>query len=787
MLGTHSIKCESMGKFGIGQAVRRVEDQRFLTGRGRYTDDITVAGQACLYVLRSPHGHADILSLDVEAARSAPGVIGILTNADLEAANVGPLPVEGIPPGADGKSPPPPYRPVLAKGRVRYVGEPVAAVIADTLAHAKDAAELIAVDYRDLPAASLPADAVKPGAPELHPEEAPGNVLVHWFSGDRAKVDAAFAAAHKIVTIDLINSRLVPTAMEPRAAIGEFDAGSGRFTLTLGCQGAHKMRDWVSKAMHMEPAMIRVLSPDVGGGFGMRYFLYNEPLLCMQAARAFGVPVKWTADRSESFLSDGHGRDQVNHAELALDKDGTFLALKVSNLGNVGAYLSQFAAYVQTMAGCGMACGAYRIPAACVDVKVVVTNTAPVDAYRGAGRPESAYTIERLVEKAAREMGVSAVELRRRNFIRPDEFPYKTPLGPKYDTGRYAELMDEALKRADVTGLPARRAAAKRQGKLRGLGISYYVEACAGNGGEQPQLRFEQDGRLTILIGTQSNGQGHETAYGQIAAAALGISLENITVKQGDSDAIPTGGGTGGSRSIPIGGSAVMTNTVKMIDQGKTLAAELLEAAAVDVEFEDGKFRIAGTDRAVTWPAVIAASYDDARRPEGVQPGLFVTENYNPEGATFPNGCHVCEIDIDQATGTVEWVKYTIQDDLGYALNPLLMEGQVVGGAVQGLGQALFEHAVYDETGQLTTGSFMDYCMPRADSTPAFDFAYTEVPTPRNALGIKGAGEAGTIGATPAVVNAVLDALAPLGITHLDMPLTPLKVWQAIQAAASAA
>lgn len=772
-----------MGKFGVGQAIRRVEDQRFLTGAGRYTDDITVAGQACLYVLRSPHGHADILSMDIEAARSAPGVIGILTAADLEAANVGPLPVDGIPPRTDGTLPAPPPRPVLARTRVRYVGEPVAAIIADTLAHARDASEMIEVDYRDLPAVALPAEAVKPGAPELHPAEAPGNVLVHWFLGDRPKVEAAFAKAHKIVTIDLINSRLVPTAMEPRASIAEFDEESGRFTLTVGCQGAHKMREWVAKAMHMPQESIRVLSPDVGGGFGMRYFLFNEYLLCMQAARAFGVPVKWTADRSESFLSDGHGRDQVNHAELALDKDGTFLALKVSNLGNVGAYLSQYSAFVQTMAGCGMACGAYRIPAACVDVKVVHTNTAPVDAYRGAGRPEAAYTIERLVEKAAREMGIPSTELRRRNFIRADEFPYKTPLGPKYDSGRYEELMDAALTRADAAGLPARRAKAKQQGQLRGLGLSYYVEACAGNGAEQPQLQFEKDGGLTILIGTQSNGQGHETAYGQIAAAALGIPLERITVKQGDSDAIPTGGGTGGSRSIPIGGSAVMTNTLKMIDQGKAVAADLLEAAAVDVEFEEGAFRIAGTDRAVAWPEVIAASYDDAQRPEGVKPGLFTTENYAPTGATFPNGCHVCEIDIDEATGVIHWVKYTIQDDLGYALNPLLMEGQIVGGAVQGLGQALFEEAVYDETGQLTTGSFMDYCMPRADSTPAFDFAYTEVPTPRNALGIKGAGEAGTIGATPAVVNAVLDALAPLGITHLDMPLTPLKVWQAIQAA----
>ncbi len=774
-----------MGKFGIGQAVRRVEDRRFLTGQGRYTDDITVAGQTWLYVLRSPYGHAEILSLDVDAARAAPGVIGVLTAADMDAANVGPLPVEGIPPGADGKSPAPPYRPVLAKDRVRYVGEPVAAVIADTLLQAKDAAELISVDYRDLPAVALPAEAVKPGAPQLH-ETAPGNVLVHWSLGDRAKVDAAFAKADKIVSIDLINNRLVPTAMEPRAAIAAFDQAAGRFTLTIGCQGVHKMRDWAAKAFHIAPEKIHVLSPDVGGGFGMRFFLYNEPVLCMQAARQFGVPVKWTADRSESFLADGHGRDQVNHAELALDKDGLFLGLRLSNLGNVGAYLSQYAAFVQTMAGCGMACGAYRIPAACVDVKVVLTNTAPIDAYRGAGRPEAAYMIERLVEKAAREIGIPSTELRRRNFIPPDAFPYKTPLGPKYDTGRYAELMDQALARADAAGIAARRAEARKNGKLRGLGVSYYVEACAGGSAEQPQLRFEKDGRLTILIGTQSNGQGHETAYGQIAAATLGIPLDRITVKQGDSDAIPTGGGTGGSRSIPIGGSAVMTNGLKMIDQGKTLAADMLEAATVDIEFDEGKFRIAGTDRTVAWDKVAAASYADTR-PDGVAPGLFVTETYHPEGATFPNGCHVCEIDIDEATGVVEWVRYTIQDDLGHTLNPLLAEGQIVGGAVQGLGQALHEHAVYDATGQLTTGSFMDYCMPRADSTPDFDVATTEVPTPRNAMGIKGAGEAGTIGATPAVVNAVLDALSPLGITHLDMPLTPIKLWQAIQDSKAAA
>ena len=773
-----------MGKFGVGQAIRRVEDRRFLTGAGRFTDDITVAGQLYLYVLRSTHAHADLAAIDTAAAKAAPGVVAVLTAADLDRLNVGSMPAEGIPPAADGRPPTPPVRPVLAKTRVRYVGEPIVAVVAQTLYQAKDAAELIDIGYTDLPVCVRPSETVKPGAPEIH-REASGNVLVHWRLGDAAKAEAAFAKADKIVTIDLINNRMNPTALEPRSAIGFYDAATNRYTLTQGCQNTHKIREWIAgwKVLDIEPEQLRVLCPDVGGGFGMRYFLFNEPVLCLVAAKVLGKPVKWTADRSESFLADGHGRDQVNHAELALDKNGIFLGIRVSSLGNVGAYLSQFGAMIPTMAGCGMLCGAYRIPAAAVDVKVVFTNTAPVDAYRGAGRPEAAYVVERLVEKAALEVGISSVELRRRNFIRPSDFPYKTALGPVYDCGRYEELMDAALKRADIAGLKERRAAAKTRGVLRGAGISYYVEACSGGNGEQPQMRFEKDGRLTILIGTQSNGQGHETVYGQIAAAAFNIPIDRIVVKQGDTDLIPTGNGTGASRSVPIGGSAIMHNAVKMIDQGKFMAADLLEAAAVDVEFADGKFAVAGTDRNVSLKDVIAASYNDKKGPAGVKPGLYSNEDYAPSGATFPNGCHICEVDIDEATGAVSFVNYTIQDDLGRAMNPLLMEGQIVGGAVQGIGQALFEEAVYDDTGQLVTGSFMDYTMPRADSSPAFDFAYTEVATPRNALGVKGAGEAGTIGATPAAANAVLNALGPLGVRHLDMPLTPLKIWQAIQLA----
>jgi carbon-monoxide dehydrogenase large subunit len=772
-----------MGRFGVGQAIRRIEDERFLTGAGRYTDDIAIAAETFLYVLRSPHAHADISSLDVSGARTAPGVIGVLTAADLEAMKVGSIPVGGVPRGANGKAPKLPARPVLAKDRVRYVGEPVAAVIADSLAHARDAAELIQVEYDDLPAVVSLADA--PAAEAIHPE-APGNVLLTWTIGDKTKTEAAFEKAEHVVSIDLRNSRLLPTALEPRSAIAAYDTRTQRFTLTQGTQGVHSHKGWCAAVLGVAPENVHMITPDVGGGFGMKNFLFHEPLLCLVAARAFQRPVRWTADRAESCLNDTHGRDQITRGELALDKDGTFLALRVSYLGNVGAYLSQYGAFIQTGAGGGMYCGAYRIPAAHLTVKVVMTNTAPLDAYRGAGRPEAAYLIERLVEKAALETGMSSVQLRRRNFIGAGEFPFQTALGPKYDSGRYAELMDAALLRAGAQGIAARKAEARKAGKLRGLGVSYYVEACAGGNGETPQLFFGEDGRLSILIGTQSNGQGHETVYAQIAADAFSLPMSQITVKQGDSDLIPTGFGTGGSRSIPVGGSAVMVNCVNMIEQGKEMAAALLGAAAADVSFDDGVFRVARTNHSVGLKDVIAASFDAQRRPPRVAAGLRASENFSPSGATFPNGCHVCELDVDEATGVISFVNYTIQDDLGRALNPLLMEGQIVGGAVQGLGQALYEEAIYDETGQLLTGSFMDYCMPRADSTPPFSFAYTEVLTDRNALGLKGAGEAGTIGATPAVVNAVLDALAPLGITHLDMPLTPLKVWEAINAAKTA-
>ena len=772
-----------MGKFGVGQSIRRVEDQRFLTGRGRYTDDISVSGEAFLYVLRSPYAHADLKVQGIGGAQKAPGVIGVLTADALEALNVGTIPVDVIPPNRDGSKPTPPPRPVLARGRVRYVGEPVAAIVARTLNQAKDAADLIEIDYEERSPISHAAQSVADDAPQIH-SESPGNVFVHWHMGDEDKTKAAFAAADRTVSIDLVNHRLAPTAIEPRCSIAQYDPGSNRYTLTVGCQNTHKTKEWAASTLNIDPEQVRILCDDVGGGFGMRYFFYNESALCLIAAKAFSTPVKWTADRSESFLSDGHGRDHVSHAELAINNDGTFVAVRVSTIANLGAYLSQFGAMIPTMAGSGMLCGAYRIGAAYVDVRTVFTNTAPVDAYRGAGRPEAAYLVERLVEKAARELGISAIELRRKNLIRADEFPYRTALGPVYDSGRYEELMNAALKRADADGFERRRSDSKTRGVLRGLGVSYYVEACAGGNHEEPKMFFDKDGQLNVLIGTQSTGQGHETVYGTIAAASFGIPLEQVTVKQGDTDLIKTGFGTGGSRSVPIGGSAVAQTSLKMIEQGKIIAADLLEASSTDIEFEDGAYKIVGTDRTVDLNAIINTSFDDARRPEGVLPGLSESELYKPEGATFPNGCHVCEVEIDEETGSTTIVNYTVQDDLGYAMNPLLMEGQIVGGAVQGIGQALFEDAVYDSEGQLVTGSFMDYAMPRANTSPAFDFAYTEVPSPRNTLGIKGAGEAGTIGATPAVANAVIDALTAIGVRdHIDMPFTPLKVWRAIQQA----
>ncbi|HLU06447.1 MAG TPA: xanthine dehydrogenase family protein molybdopterin-binding subunit, partial [Woeseiaceae bacterium] len=737
---------QQVGKYGTGQAIRRVEDQRFITGTGRYTDDISFPGQTSLYFFRSPYAHGLIRSLDVAAARAAPGVIAVYTSEDLDAAGVRDVPGAALPESAAGGGKPALQQPPLARGCVRYVGEPVVAIQADSLSQAKDASELIELEVEELPAAVTPADAIQESAQTIH-EAAPGNVYGHLTYGDSQRADAVFTSAAHVVSIDVVNNRLAPTAMEPRGCNVAFDETNGKVTVHQGCQGAHSLRERILNTIDMDADKLQVISPDVGGAFGLKFFLQCETVVavfaCMQSRR----PVKWIADRSESFLSDLHGRDHVSHAELALDADGRFLAVRATITGNIGAYCSQAGPMIPWFGAC-MTTGVYAIPVVWVDVRTVITNTVPVDAYRGAGRPEAAYLIERLVDKAAQKLGIERTELRRRNFIKPDQFPYQTATGRSYDSGDYETIMNAALERAAFETFEQRRAKSAQAGKLRGIGLACYVEICSIMGGENAYIEFTDDGRVSVRVGTQSTGQGHETSYGQMVAARLGVDISTIDFIQGDTDRVPTGEGTAGSRSMAIGGSAICLTTDQVIDAGRRLAAELLEAADTDIEFEQGTFRIAGTDRSLSLMDVALASFDDSKRPDDVQPGLASSERFEPADGTFPNGCHVCEVEVDPETGTIEILRYTIEDDVGNVINPLILEGQIIGGVAQGLGQALGEHAVYDgDGGQLVTASFMDYPMPRADSIPAIDFRYREVPSPRNPLGVKGAGEAGTVGA----------------------------------------
>lgn len=771
-----------MGRFGTGQAIRRVEDQRFLTGTGRYTGDITLPGQAVGYVVRSPYPHADLKGVDVEAAKAAPGVLAVYTCADLDADGIGDKPVVVRPKDPDGNRMVAPPYPVLARDRLRFVGEPVAFIVAETLDQARDAGEMVMIDAEPLDHVIDAEDAFAEGAPQLWPD-APRNQLVRYEQGDAAATDAAFARAAHVVRLDLINQRLAPTPLEPRGCIGDYDTAAGKYTLITGSQGSHSLRGYLKPVLKFEDdAQMHVIAPDVGGGFGMRLFLFSEHALVCYAAKKVGRPVKWIADRSEGFLADTHGRDHVSHAELALDADGKFLGLRVEILANVGAYVSQMGGFVPTMAGTAMLSGVYAIPTAFARVRVIATNTAPVDAYRGAGRPEAAYLIERLVDCAAFDTGIPRDELRRRNFIPPEAMPFTTVLGNTYDSGDYPRLLAEALQRADWAGFEARRAESKARGRLRGLGLSYYVEIAGGGGDETATLKIDAEGRATVLIGSQSTGQGHETAYGMMVAAELGIPLEDVRVVQGDTEVIPTGKGTGGSRSLPVGGASLSQAIDKVIARGKVIAARLLQATPDEVAFADGQFAVG--NRHVSVGEVARAAYAPEHVPEGADPGLAETAAWQPPAGTFPNGCHLCEIEIDPETGEHQILRYTVVDDVGVVVNPLLLRGQIVGGVAQGVGQALYEHCVYDrESGQLLTGTMMDYAMPRADTLPHIDFTNIEIPCATNLLGIKGAGEAGTIGATPAAMNAVLDALRPLGIRHIDMPATPQVIWRAIQEA----
>ncbi len=787
----------------IGAALPRTEDLRFITGKGRYTDDIRRPGQLYAAIVRSLHAHARIVSIDAAEARQAPGVVAIFTGADMAADNVGSLPCGWLVTSKDG-SPmvEPPHIPMVAD-RVRHVGDQVAVVIAETQHQANEAAALVEVDYEELPAVATVADAIAEGAPTVW-DEAPGNTCYDWHIGDQAATDQAFKNAHRVIELDVVQNRLVPNAIEPRVALGDYDPSTGQYTLYTTSQNPHVIRLLMGTGvLHIPEHKLRVVAPDVGGGFGSKIFHYAEEAIVTWAAGKLGRPVKWTATRSESFMTDAHGRDHLTHAALAVDKDGTFLGLKVSTTANMGAYLSLFAPSVPTyLYGCLLA-GCYQTPAVYCEVRAVFTHTVAVDAYRGAGRPEATFLVERIVDVAARELGMDPVEIRRKNFIRPEQFPYECPVGLTYDSGDYAATLDLALKNAEYADFPQRKAAAKAQGKLRGIGISHYVEACglapsaaAGSLGaraglyESAQVRVHPSGSVTVYTGSHSHGQGHETVFAQIVADRLGIGMDQVEVVHGDTANVAFGMGTYGSRSLAVGGSAISKALDKIIAKGQKIAAHLLEASVSDVELRAGQFQIAGTDRQKAFAEIALAAYVPHQYPTDLEPGLEETAFYDPTNFTFPAGCHICEVEIDPEVGTVEVVRVTAADNFGTLINPMIVEGQVHGGLAQGIGQALLEECIYDrESGQLVTGSYMNYTMPRAADLPSFAVEAIEDPAtacPHNPLGAKGCGEAGAIGVPPAVINAVVDALSHLGVRHVDMPATPEKIWHIIHTAPSA-
>ena len=781
-----------MTEQGIGAAVTRKEDFRFLTGQGTYTDDINRPGQAHAYILRSEHAHAVIKSIDTAAASGAPGVLAVYSGDDWDA---GGIPCGFVPDGGPMNAP---ARPALAQGKVRFVGDLVAMVVAETVEAAKSAAELINVDYEVLPACVDPAKARDDGAPQLH-DDAPGNLVADWQLGDKDATDAAFANAHHVTKLNIINNRKIPNAMEPRASIGEYNAGTSSYTLYTTSQNPHVTRLLLAAfVLGIPESKLRVVSPDVGGGFGSKIPHYPEEALVTWAAKKVGRPVRWTAERNESFMTDTHGRDHVTEAELALDADGNFTAMRVATTANLGAYLSTFGMLSCTYLYATLLSGQYTIPAIHCTVSGVFTNTAPVDAERGAGRPEATFVVERLVETAARETGISPVDLRRRNFVPKDGFPYQSAMVLQYDSGDYEMTLDAALKAAEYDGFDARRAESAARGKLRGVGLSTFIEACgvapsniAGAIGagiglyESAEVRFAPTGTVAVYTGTQAQGQGHETTFAQVVADKLGIPIDRIEIIHGDTDRVQWGHGSYGSRSLCVGGSAIALACEKAIDKATKVAAHLMEASADDITFADGAFTVAGTDKSTAIGDVIMASFVPHNFPlDEMEPGLDQRSFYDPKNFTFPFGCHVCEVEVDAETGAVEIASYTAVDDFGKVVNPMIVEGQVHGGIVHGAGQALYEACVYDpESGQLVTGSYMDYTMPRADNFPSLNIGLTETPCPHNPLGVKGCGEAGAISAPAAIINAVTDAL---GVSSIDMPATPQRVWQAAQTAAAA-
>jgi aerobic carbon-monoxide dehydrogenase large subunit len=785
----------------IGAPIRRKEDARFLVGEGRYTDDIVFPRQSFAHIVRSPHAHARIRSIDTSAAKALPGVLAVLTGADIAAAGLGGLPCGWGVTDRHGKPMAEPSHPLLVQDTVRHVGDNVAMIVAETREQARDAAEAIRIDYEPLPCVTAPVEALAEGAPLVH-DNAPGNLCYDWQIGDAAAVDQAFARAHKVARVDLVNNRVIPNALEPRAACAVYDAPSDSLTLYMTSQNPHVIRLLMGAFVLQVPEQkLRVVAPDVGGGFGSKIYHYAEEALVTFAAKRVRRPVKWTSGRDEAFVTDAHARDHVTRAELALGEDGEFLALKVDTTASMGAYLSTFAPSIPTYFYALMFSGQYRTPAIHVRVRAAFTHTTPVDAYRGAGRSECMYALERVADEAARVMGLDAGEIRRRNFIPSDGFPFHSPVGVVYDSGEFAKSLDMALGLADRQGFAARRQQSESRGKLRGQGLACWIESsgaapsaavtalgCRAGLYEAAKVRVHPTGGVSVFTGAHSHGQGHETTFAQVVAEKFGLSVDQVDVVHGDTESVPFGMGTYGSRSMAVGGGALALTADKVIEKGRKIAAHLLEASEQDVVFEDAVFKVAGTDRQVPWGQVALSAYVPGKYPlDRLEPGLEETTFYDPPNFTFPNGVFVCEVEIDKETGHVQVDRLVGVHDAGRVINPMIVDGQIHGGAAQAVGQALMEQAAYDpSSGQLLSGSYMDYCLPRAYDLPSFELASNEVLCKHNPLGVKGAGEAGATGAPAAIINAVIDALGPLGVTSIDMPATPEKVWRLIRERAPA-
>jgi carbon-monoxide dehydrogenase large subunit len=770
----------ALEKFGIGQPVLRVEDPKLLRGQGRYTDDVNIPGQAYAFMVRSRYAHGKISKIDVAGARAMPGVLGVYTAADLAAAGVNPIKCGMMVNGRDGKPWLTPVRPVLAGDKVRFVGEAVAMVVAQTRAQAKDAAEVVTVDIDPLPAAASVATALKPGAAQIH-DSVPGNVAVDYHWGNSEAVAAAFAKAAHVTKLKLVSNRVVINPLEPRSALGQYDAATGRYTLQVCSQGVFGMKGGTANALGTTPDKMRILTDNVGGSFGMKSQVFPENAAVLFAAKALGRPVKWTDERSDSFLSDHHGRDHEMTGEVALDAEGNILAVRLTGTGNAGAYPIVPLPY--TVNAVKNVVGVYRTPLLEVNTKGVYTNSTPVGAYRGAGRPEGNYYMERLLDTAAAEMGIDKLALRRRNHIPANAMPYKAPSDMNYDSGEFTAVLDEAVKSSDWKGFARRKEESRARGKIRGIGIGSYLEVTAPQGKEMGGIRFDPDGGVTIVTGTLDYGQGHHAPFAQVLVSRLGIPFDRIRLLQGDSDELLFGGGTGGSRSIMSSGAAIVKASEQVIERGKQIASVVLEASPADIEFGKGRFTIVGTDRSVSIMDLADRLRGGLNLPQDMPTTLDVNLVAESPPSAFPNGCHVAEIELDPDTGVIEVVKYSMVNDFGTIVNPLTVEGQSHGGVVQGIGQALMERTYYDSNGQLLSGSYMDYAMPRADNAPMFQIANHPVPATTNPLGVKGCGEAGCAGSLPSVMNAVLDALSSFGVKHIDMPATPERVWRAIHAA----